>query len=87
MAKVDGAIDTTVRLLETVTGTLPTFKFHTASGKEMTIRDLAGLARSVQAATCIRQGAEIEHADVSSPEQRYTTIETECNSYVGRLAK
>ena len=55
MAKVAGAIDTTVRLLETVIHTRPTFTFHTTAGKEMPIRDLAGLARSVQAATSVRQ--------------------------------
>jgi hypothetical protein len=51
MAKVAGGIDATVKYVETVIATLPTFTFRNTSGKEMPIRDLAGLARSVQAAT------------------------------------
>ena len=50
MAKVAGGIDATVKYVETVIATLPTFTFRNTSGKEMPIRDLAGLARSVQAA-------------------------------------
>lgn len=68
MAKVAGAIDT-VYLLETVIQTLPTFKFQTAAGKELAIRDLAGLARSVQAATSIRQGVELDQGMLDSLEK------------------
>jgi hypothetical protein len=57
MAKAAGGIDTTVRIIETVIETLPTFKFRNTAGKEMPIRDLAGLARSVQAATSVPQGS------------------------------
>jgi len=57
MAKVAGGIDTIVRLIETVIETQPTFKFRNTAGKEMPIRELAGLARSVQAATSVPQGA------------------------------
>jgi hypothetical protein len=86
MAKVAGAIDTTVRLLETVIQTRPTFTFHTAAGKEMAIRDLAGLARSVQAATSIRQGAELDQGTVASLEERFVAIEADAREMIAQLA-
>ena len=56
IAKLAGGIDTTVRLIETVIETVPTLKFRNTVGKEIPIRDLAGLARSVQAAhPCLRE--------------------------------
>jgi hypothetical protein len=64
MAKVAGGIDATVKYVETVIATLPTFTLRNTSGKEMPIRDLAGLARSVQAATCVPQGAALDERDV-----------------------
>jgi hypothetical protein len=39
MAKVAGGIDATVKYVETVIATLPTFTFRNTSGKEMPIRD------------------------------------------------
>jgi hypothetical protein len=57
---VAGGIDATVRCIETVIETLPTFKFRNAAGKQMPIRDLAGLAQSVQAATSVPQGASFD---------------------------
>jgi hypothetical protein len=86
MAKVAGAIDTTVKLLETIIQTLPTFKFQTAAGKEMAIRDLAGLARSVQAATSIRQGAELDKGTVASLEKRLAAIEADASAMIAQLA-
>jgi hypothetical protein len=55
MAKVAGGIDATVRHIEEVIKVHPTYKFQNTAGKEMPIRDLAGLARSVQAATSVPQ--------------------------------
>jgi hypothetical protein len=86
MAKVGGAIDTTVKLLETVIQTLPTFKFQTAAGKEMAIRDLAGLAPSVQAATSIRQGVELDQGMVASLVKRLAAIEADARAMIGQLA-
>lgn len=53
MAKLAEGIDTTVRIIETVIERAPTLKFRNTAGKEMAIRDLAGLARSVQAGTSV----------------------------------
>jgi hypothetical protein len=86
MAKVAGAIDTTVKMLETVIQTRPAFTFHTAAGKEMAIRDLAGLARSVQAATSIRQGAELDKGTVLSLEKRLAAIEADAGAMIAELA-
>lgn len=87
MAKVAGAIDTTVRLVETVIRVLPAFKFQSSSGKETAIRDLAGLARSLQAATSVRQGARIEVGDVRSLEGRLVSIQSETDVMLAQLAK
>ena len=86
MSKVAGAIDTTVKILETIIQVLPAFKFQNAARKEMAIRELAGLARSVQAATSIRQGAQIEDADVRSLEQRLAAVEAEARAMLAQLA-
>jgi hypothetical protein len=43
MAKVAGAIDITVRVLEAVIETAPSLKFQNSAGKKMTVRELAGL--------------------------------------------
>ena len=87
MAKLAGAIDTTVKLLETVIQTLPSFKFQSTAGKEMAVRDLAGLARSVQAATSVRQGARIEEADVRSLEGRLASIQSDTHALLDQLSK
>jgi hypothetical protein len=87
MAKIAGAIDRTVKLIETVIGILPMFKFQTAAGKEMLIRDLAGLARSVQAATSVRQGERIEESDVRSLEGRLAAIQSDADAMLAQLAK
>lgn len=81
-----GSIDVIVRLLETVIQSLPTFKFQNSAGKEMPIRDLAGLARSVQAATSIRQGATIDTGAVRSLEGRLAAIETDTKNMLTQLA-
>jgi hypothetical protein len=86
MGKVAGAIDTTVRLLETVIQTRPTLTFGTATGKEMPIRDLAGLARSVQAATSIRQGVELDQGTIASLEKRLAAIEADAGAMIAQLA-
>ncbi len=55
MAKLAGGIDATVRFIEAVIQAQPSLKFQTVAGKELTVRDLAGLARSIQAATSVPQ--------------------------------
>jgi hypothetical protein len=85
MAKIAGAVDTLVRLLEAVIQTLPSLKFQNTAGKEMAIRDLAGLARSVQAATSVRQGARIDEGGVRSLEQKLAGIEGDARAMLGHL--
>jgi hypothetical protein len=87
MAKLAGGIDTTVRLIETVIETLPTFKFRNTAGKEMLIRDLAGLARSVQAATSVPQGASFDERDVKFIEGKFLAVQAEMNAMLGQLGK
>jgi hypothetical protein len=87
MAKVPGAINTTVRLLETVIQSAPTFKLQNSAGKEVPIRDLAGLARSLQAATAVRQGAHIDQGDVRSLEGRLASIQSDTSAMLAQLAK
>jgi hypothetical protein len=89
MAKVAGGIDATVKYVETVIATLPTFTFRNTSGKEMPIRDLAGLARSVQAATSVPQGASLDERDVKFVEGKFQAVQAEMGAMlvqlVGRL--
>ena len=87
MAKVAGGIDTTVRLIETVIETAPTFKFRNTAGKEMPIRDLAGLARSVQAATSVPQGASFDQRDVQFLENKFAAIQADMNALLAQLAR
>jgi hypothetical protein len=87
MAKVAGGIDTTVRFIETVIETLPTFKFLSTAGKEMPIRDLAGLARSVQAATSVPQGASFDERDVRFIEGKFLAVQAETNAMLAQLAR
>jgi hypothetical protein len=86
MAKVAGAIDATLRCIETVIATLPTFKFRNTSGKEMAIRDLAGLARSVQAGTSVPQGASFDPRDVKFVEDKFLAVQVEMNVMLAELA-
>jgi len=87
MAKVAGAIDATLRCIETVIETVPTFKFRNTSGKEMPIRDLAGLARSVQAATSVPQGASFDPRDVQFIEGKFIAVQAEMNAMLAQLAR
>lgn len=87
MAKVAGGIDATVKLIETVIESLPTFKFRSTAGKEMPIRDLAGLARSVQAATSVPQGASFDARDVQFIENKFLAVQAEMNAMLGQLAR
>jgi hypothetical protein len=87
MAKVVGGIDTTVRLIETVIETLPGFRFRNCAGKEMLLRDLAGLARSVQAATSVPQGATFDQRDVQFVEDKFLAVQAEMNAMLAQLAK
>jgi len=87
MAKIAGAIDTAVRLIETVSQTLPSFKFQSTSGKEFPVRDLAGLARSIQAATSLPQGAPLYESGVASLEKRFAVVEADTRSMLTQLAK
>jgi hypothetical protein len=86
MAKVAGGIDATVRAIETVIETLPTFKFRNTTGKDMPIRDLAGLARSVQAATSVPQGASFDERDVKFIEGKFLAVQAEMNAMLAQLA-
>lgn len=87
MAKVAGGIDTTVRIIETIIGTVPTLKFRNTAGKEMPIRDLAGLARSVQAATSVPQGASFDERDVKFIEGKFVAVQAEMNAMLAQLAR
>jgi hypothetical protein len=87
MAKVAGGIDTTVKIIETVIETLPTFKFRNTAGKEMPIHDLAGLARSVQAATSVPQGASFDQRDVKFIEDKFLAVQAEMGSMLAELAR
>lgn len=86
MAKLAGGIDTTVRLIETVIGTAPTFKFRNTAGKEIQIRDLAGLARSVQAGTSVPHGASFDDRDVEFLENKFAGIQADMNAMLAQLA-
>jgi hypothetical protein len=87
MGKLAGAIDTTVSTLDTVIQTLPTFKFRNTAGKEMPIRDLAGLARSVQAGTSVPQGASFDERDVQFLENKLVTVLADMNAMLAELTK
>ena len=86
MAKLAGGIDTTVRLIETIIATVPTLKFRNTAGKETPIRDLAGLARSVQAGTSVPQGASFDHRDVQFLEDKFVAIQADMNAMLVQLA-
>lgn len=87
MAKIAGAIDTVVSFLDAIIQAQPALKFPSAAGKEMSIRDLAGLARSVQAATSLRQGARIDESDLKSLEQRLSAIGADAKSLLVQIAR
>lgn len=86
MVKFAGCIDTTVRLIETVTETLSMFKFRNSAGNEMPIRELAGLARSVRAATSVPQGASFDQRDVQFLEEKYVAVQVEMSTMLAQLA-
>lgn len=86
MAKIAGSVDTLVRLIETVIQARPTLRFHGTAGKELAVRDLAGLARSIQAASSVPQGRAIEDADVRDLERRYASVEAEVKLILAQLA-
>jgi hypothetical protein len=86
MGKVAGAIDTTVKLIETLIKAAPGFKFKSAAGNEVLIRDLAGLARSIQAATSVPQGHRLEEGAVVSLEKRFAGIESDVRAMLTDLA-
>jgi hypothetical protein len=87
MAKLAGAIDVTVRVIETIIETAPTLKFRNTAGKEMPIRDLAGLARSVQAGTSVPQGASFDQRDVQFLENKFVGIQADMNAMLAHLAR
>jgi hypothetical protein len=86
MAKLAGGIDTTVRIIETVIETAPTFKFRNTAGKEMPIGDLAGLARSLQAGTSVPQGASFDERDVEFLEDKFVAIQADMYAVLAQLA-
>src|SRR5580698_2693492 len=87
MAKLAGGIDTTVKIIETIIETAPTFKFRNSAGKETPIRDLAGLARSVQAATSVPQGASFDERDVQFLENKFVAVQADMNAMLAHLAR
>src|ERR1035438_8600571 len=87
MAKLAGGIDTTVRLIETVIETVPTLKFRNSAGKEIPVRDLAGLARSVQAGTSVPQGASFDQRDIQFLENKFLAIQVDMNAMLAQLAR
>ena len=86
MAKLAGGIDTIVRIIETVIETAPPFKFRNIAGKEIPIRDLAGLARSVQAGTSVPQGASFDERDVQFLENKFAVVQADTNAMLAQLA-
>ena len=86
MAKVAGGIDATVKFIETVIAVLPTFTFRNTTGKETPIGDLAGLARSAQAATSVPQGASFDERDVKFIEGKFLAVQAEMNAMLAQLA-
>ncbi len=86
MAKLAGGIDATVRFIEAVIQTQPTLKFQSVAGKELSVRDLAGLARSIQAASSVPQGRTIELSTLHDLEQRFRAIEADTKALITRLA-
>jgi hypothetical protein len=86
MAKLAGGIDTTGRLIETVIEVVPTLKFRNIAGKEMPIRDLAGLARSVQAATSVPHGTSLDERDVRFIEDKFLAVQAEMGTMLAQLA-
>jgi hypothetical protein len=87
MAKLAGGIDATVRWIEAVIQAQPTLKFQSAAGKELGVRDLAGLARSIQAASSIPQGRAIEPDALRDLEKRFGAIETDVKAMIAQLAR
>jgi hypothetical protein len=87
MAKLAGGIDTTVKLIETVIDTMPTLTFRNTAGKIIPIRDLAGLARSVQAGTSVPQGASFDLRDVQFLENKFIAIQADMNAMLAELTK
>ena len=59
---------------------MPTLKFRNTAGKEMPIRDLAGLARSVEAATSVPQGASFDERDVKFIEGKFLAVRAQMNA-------
>ena len=86
MAKIAGGIDATVKFIETVIATLTTFTFRNTAGK-VPIRDLAGLARSVQAATSVPQGASFDPRDVQFIEGKFLAVQAEMNAMLADLVE
>jgi hypothetical protein len=86
MAKLAGGIDTAVAIIETVIAAAPVWKFRNTAGKETLIRDLAGLARSVQAGTSVPQGASFDLRDVQFLENKFVAIQADMNAMLAQLA-
>ncbi len=87
MAKLAGGIDTMVRLIDTLIATAPTLKFRNTAGKETPIRDLAGLARSVQAGTLVPQGASFDERDVRFLENKFEAIQVDMHALLAELTR
>ena len=86
MAKFAGGIDAVVRMIEAVIQAQPMLKFQTTAGKEQAVRDLAGLARSLQAASSVPQGRAIEEDDLRDLERRFRIVEADAKTMIVQLA-
>jgi hypothetical protein len=86
MAKLAGGIDTTVRFIETVIRAQPGFKFQSTAGKELAVRDLAGLARSIQAASSVPQERALDEGEVRNLERRLAEVEADAKAMLVQLA-
>ena len=60
-------------------------KFRNNAGKEIPIRDLAGLARSMQAATYVPQGASFDERDVKFIEGKFLAVQGEMSAMLAQL--
>lgn len=87
IAKLAGGIDATVRFIETVIQAQPMLKFQSVGGKELVVRDLAGLARSIQAASSVAQGRAIEQGVLVDLEGRFAAIEADAKAMIAQLAR
>jgi hypothetical protein len=88
MAKVAGGIDTTVRLIETVIETLPTFKFRNlARVRKCRSGTWRGSRGQYRRPRLVPQGASFDQRDVQFIEDKFLTVQAEMNAMLAQLAR